>query len=440
MSTIRSAHYCDHCDKSFTRAYILRDHINSIRGIKAYNCSTCSTRFSRRHDLKVHQTEQHSLERPSITCRIITSRGSVGCDRVFERQSDLLRHLRAPAGQYCRLSRAESALVVPDSSQEIAKAARRDYVKPSSTSWVITNDPQSGNLLDQNQQVNWYQRYLTIRANAWIAILANAKRRGHDAPLSPQLMTDLIHVTRYFAKKGCSEVVVACAQTLFWATNKFEPEASQIHLNLLNTTSMLGHDQYLSMVTQRPNIEHDLATTVSFMNHLEERLKSLWTDGLDENEARAYCCRFGMNCTQLLVSSLQKILLVVSLRAQLRYIHTLEFTVLTQIIAVVNRIAPLICTINSICFEVMNYAIAEGPTILATMDKVCDLVSFVGDAKVLIAELSRLLQRLARYAELEVDGSKLSMHARTQGDHKARLTYILKGTRHESHNGLYTCE
>ena len=429
MSTMRSAHYCDHCDKSFARAYILRDHMNSIRGIKAYNCTTCSIRFSRNHDLKVHQKEQHSLEQPSITCRIITSSGSLGCHRDFKRQSDLLRHLRAPAGQFCRLSSVKPATPAPEGSREIVKAARRDYMEPSLTSWVITNDAQSGNLLDQNRQVNWYQCYLTIRANAWVAMLGNAARPLHDAPLSLQLMTDLIHITQYFAKQGCGEVVTRCAQTLFWATNEFEPEAAQAHLNLLCTTSMLLDDQSLSMLTHQDNMEHALAMIIFFMKHLEEQLRSLWTDGPSENEVVCFLTRALLCLIYMRGDYWLQALVDVFEPEYGNRIHSLRPGVKKQVLSLTDRFSTLVDRISAVFdsipddwLEEGEFVNAEASTILVTIDKIHDVRSLFEEIQVLVTDLRWFGHPLASY----VDHGRLLVVESDENDGATRQMAFIK--------------
>jgi len=90
METIeKRMHPCtfDGCDKSFTRAFNLRSHLNTHNGERPHKCPEegCEWDFVRRHDLDRHIKSKHMANKP-YACKQCTSR--------FGRSDALQRHRR----------------------------------------------------------------------------------------------------------------------------------------------------------------------------------------------------------------------------------------------------------------------------------------------------------------------------------------------------------
>ncbi|KAK3818701.1 MAG: hypothetical protein J3Q66DRAFT_282632 [Benniella sp.] len=75
------------CNKSFTRAFNLRSHLNTHNGERPHKCPEpgCDWDFVRRHDLDRHVKSKHMANKP-YACRQCTSR--------FGRSDALQRHRR----------------------------------------------------------------------------------------------------------------------------------------------------------------------------------------------------------------------------------------------------------------------------------------------------------------------------------------------------------
>ncbi|KAF9913299.1 hypothetical protein EC991_000061 [Linnemannia zychae] len=75
------------CDKSFTRAFNLRSHVNTHNGERPHKCPEpgCDWDFVRRHDLDRHVKSKHLANKP-YACNLCTSR--------FGRSDALQRHRR----------------------------------------------------------------------------------------------------------------------------------------------------------------------------------------------------------------------------------------------------------------------------------------------------------------------------------------------------------
>mmetsp|Transcript_10983 Transcript_10983/g.33690 ORF Transcript_10983/g.33690 Transcript_10983/m.33690 type:complete len:390 (+) Transcript_10983:210-1379(+) len=79
-------HMCPECDKSFTRAYYLRRHIDSVhKGIKPFKCEICGKSFSQKGHLNEHVRGRHSTD--TLRCGV--------CSHTFGSKSKLSRHVRA---------------------------------------------------------------------------------------------------------------------------------------------------------------------------------------------------------------------------------------------------------------------------------------------------------------------------------------------------------
>ncbi len=82
--TANSEFICELCQKTFTKSYRLKNHIENIHSEKLYECDQCLKAFATVKRLKLH-TDKHLIEKPSsLPCTI--------CQKVFRSTSNLEKH------------------------------------------------------------------------------------------------------------------------------------------------------------------------------------------------------------------------------------------------------------------------------------------------------------------------------------------------------------
>lgn len=84
----RKEHKCPTCSTVFTRQHNLKSHMLTHKDEKPYKCEKCDMRFRRLHDLKRH-SKLHTGEKPHICPK---------CDRKFARGDALARHNKGAGG------------------------------------------------------------------------------------------------------------------------------------------------------------------------------------------------------------------------------------------------------------------------------------------------------------------------------------------------------
>jgi len=109
-------HFCDICDKTFTKLSNLKKHYNRMHGEKPFSCSICKKSFSQNNALQRHR-RIHTEEKP-YSCalcektfsdtsaknnhmRIHTgekSHSCLVCEKTFSNRADLQRHMRIHTG------------------------------------------------------------------------------------------------------------------------------------------------------------------------------------------------------------------------------------------------------------------------------------------------------------------------------------------------------
>ena len=92
-------HRCRVCQKSFTRATTLREHVRSHDNDRQYDCASCSKSFVRLKDMKRHEAT-HSGSKP-YACIGQSFGADWGCGRKFAREDGLLAHFRTKTGWEC---------------------------------------------------------------------------------------------------------------------------------------------------------------------------------------------------------------------------------------------------------------------------------------------------------------------------------------------------
>ena len=80
---------CSECDKSFVKAYNLKEHVRCHTGEKPYGCTECETRFASSSNLKVHM-RTHTGEKP-YQC--------MTCGKSFSTSGYLEYHVRIHSGE-----------------------------------------------------------------------------------------------------------------------------------------------------------------------------------------------------------------------------------------------------------------------------------------------------------------------------------------------------
>ena len=97
------AHQCPSCEKTFTRATTLREHVRSHTDERPFACTKCSKKFACSKDCKRHESV-HSTQK-AWRCSGTTFRQGRetpwGCGRAFAREDGLLEHLRSENGGAC---------------------------------------------------------------------------------------------------------------------------------------------------------------------------------------------------------------------------------------------------------------------------------------------------------------------------------------------------
>lgn len=84
----RKEHKCPTCSTVFTRQHNLKSHMLTHKDEKPYKCEQCDMRFRRLHDLKRH-SKLHTGEKPHVCPK---------CDRKFARGDALARHSKGAGG------------------------------------------------------------------------------------------------------------------------------------------------------------------------------------------------------------------------------------------------------------------------------------------------------------------------------------------------------
>lgn len=74
------------CNKSFTRRYNLHAHYRCHRSEKPFECTQCTFKFARKHDLTRHIRSLHEMKRSYGPCQY--------CNAYFTRSDALARHLK----------------------------------------------------------------------------------------------------------------------------------------------------------------------------------------------------------------------------------------------------------------------------------------------------------------------------------------------------------
>lgn len=83
-----STHQCHLCQKSFTRATTLSDHLRAHAEIRKFSCEDCDATFVRKWDLTTHR--KIHTQQPSFKC--------AACGAAFRRKRDLWRHQKGVHG------------------------------------------------------------------------------------------------------------------------------------------------------------------------------------------------------------------------------------------------------------------------------------------------------------------------------------------------------
>ena len=199
MLAIRIKHHCDHCDKCFARASILRDHKNSVKGIRPHACNfdNCSAAFTRNNDLKVHQRECHSESPPEVPCW--------GCTKVFKRKSDLNRHLKAPGGRSC--------------CQNISCAIVESKLSP-----LVDVS------LNYDLHCNWNKRlYQSFCAFTYASMRALDIRQGSLEPEIPPSYFDMVRATRHILDGPRTQNGANSVHIVWNSARTFEHPSHAIH-------------------------------------------------------------------------------------------------------------------------------------------------------------------------------------------------------------------
>ncbi|OCL13451.1 hypothetical protein AOQ84DRAFT_385405 [Glonium stellatum] len=85
------SHPCPHCERAFTRAAILRDHVRTHTAERPFECSVCSKAFVRKNDMRRH--EQLHIDARKHICDT--------CGKWFARLHSLQEHKKGKCGQIC---------------------------------------------------------------------------------------------------------------------------------------------------------------------------------------------------------------------------------------------------------------------------------------------------------------------------------------------------
>lgn len=84
-------HVCPMCGHRFTSSFRLKDHVNSHKGIRAYSCNLCPTRFYNCSAVKRHMDTVHSDEKKYV-CNV--------CSKAFKLPTNLKTHMFAHTGVF----------------------------------------------------------------------------------------------------------------------------------------------------------------------------------------------------------------------------------------------------------------------------------------------------------------------------------------------------
>lgn len=84
-------HVCPICSHRFTSSFRLKDHVNSHKGIRAYSCELCATRFFNCSAVKRHMDTVHCNEKKHV-CTV--------CSKAFKLPTNLKTHMFAHTGIY----------------------------------------------------------------------------------------------------------------------------------------------------------------------------------------------------------------------------------------------------------------------------------------------------------------------------------------------------
>ncbi|KAF2421138.1 hypothetical protein EJ08DRAFT_597728, partial [Tothia fuscella] len=95
------SHRCTFCERDFTRATTLKDHIRTHTNERPYSCKLCASKFRRRNDQLRHESTAHKEKKH--VCQGILKSGKVwGCGGRFARVDALKGHWRQEKGKICR--------------------------------------------------------------------------------------------------------------------------------------------------------------------------------------------------------------------------------------------------------------------------------------------------------------------------------------------------
>ena len=207
---------CNLCNDIFTRPSGLRCHLDVKHGnLRRHICGQCGSRFGRRKDLTVHESEQHRSEAERlVSCS--------ACAKVYSRQSSLLRHVRDSLG--CReilTPTARDILIGPNVRLAVPKHKKRPATQASDVPPALSAD--LGNVRSRALAID----LLNIRVQLSEVLLQL------DGILVPEIRKQLLEFYGYFLR--FTQFYLGAVQTVYY---KRTQAAMSIHSLLLLDSSV----------------------------------------------------------------------------------------------------------------------------------------------------------------------------------------------------------
>jgi hypothetical protein len=159
-------HKCHICYKSFTRGFTLRNHLNAHKGENPFSCTVCPQRFTRDHDRKVHEKEQH-INTQRYPCWSQLPNGQVwGCGSVFSRKASLQRHLNSDIGRACRPHSDDPSPLASDVAQWAMEIPVDSFTPepPGAPGLASSSHPRGSNAITNLNAGRGMQAFNTVQS------------------------------------------------------------------------------------------------------------------------------------------------------------------------------------------------------------------------------------------------------------------------------------
>lgn len=160
----RKEHKCPTCSTVFTRQHNLKSHMLTHKDEKPYKCEKCDMRFRRLHDLKRH-SKLHTGEKPHVCPK---------CDRKFARGDALARHSKGAGG--CAGRRSSMGAFMEDEANASLTDADDSRV----------HDPRIATNFDHVRESMDNTLYAKYAADAAIAEEERMRQQGLSGMKAPQ--------------------------------------------------------------------------------------------------------------------------------------------------------------------------------------------------------------------------------------------------------------